>query len=729
MLVHARGLCRSIGTLVLFLSVLATGRAQGFGGGTGEPNDPYQIATAQQLVSIGSDPNLLDKHFALIADIDLDPNLPGGRVFTGAVIAPDTNDASDLFQGTSFTGRFDGKGHTIRNLTIRSGGSFLGLFGSIGRGGQVRNLHVKDAFIGGADSCRCLGVLAGYIEQCTVVNCSVTGRVTGGNFARSVGGFAGFVWFDGRILQCSASCNISAGDLSMDIGGMAGANGGEITRCYATGTVSSGYGSSHLGGLVGRNSPEVLYAPGSYVSSTGYILQCYSVARVMGGHVSVGVGGLVGEQDNHYLPAVGSFWDIQASGVSTSAGGTGLGTAEMQDTKTYLAAGWDFTGERANGTADLWLVPKGGEYPVLTTLSEALPAHSLSGTGTADDPYRIKTPEDLGAILHYRDSACFRLTNNIALSGILWSTAPIGVLNGRFDGAGCVVSNLRIRGRCYLGLFDSLGAHASVINLRIVNAEIASDRPSMNIGILTGKSEGLISGCQVSGNVIGEHRVAGLVGLNEKNGRITDSRATGTVTGTGRSHDIAGGLAGINWGTITNSCASVELAGGEYDTLGGLVGDNGGSISGCYATGRIKGNDDLGGLVGWNAGTISNSYAAVDIQCQEMDLGMGGLVGVNVATVVNSYSVSTILDKFNTPPLGGLTGWQSYAKCVVVNSFWDRQATGITESWGGGTGLATAQMQTAATFLGAGWDFDKIWMICEGRDYPRLRWEGGQCPP
>ena len=53
-------------------------------GGTGEPNDPYQIATAEQLIAIGSDPNLLDKHFLLVADIDQDPNLAGGRVFDNA---------------------------------------------------------------------------------------------------------------------------------------------------------------------------------------------------------------------------------------------------------------------------------------------------------------------------------------------------------------------------------------------------------------------------------------------------------------------------------------------------------------------------------------------------------------------------------------------------------------------------------------------------------------------
>ena len=49
----------------------------------------------------------------------------------------------------------------------------------------------------------------------------------------------------------------------------------------------------------------------------------------------------------------------------------------------------------------------------------------------------------------------------------------------------------------------------------------------------------------------------------------------------------------------------------------------------------------------------------------------------------------------------------------------------------GGVGLGTAQMQTAGTFLDAGWDFvdemengtDNIWWILEGQDYPRLWWE------
>nr|MBP7052946.1 hypothetical protein [Phycisphaerae bacterium] len=52
-----------------------------YAGGVGEPNDPYQIATAADLIALGETPADYDKHFVLTADIDLDPNLPGGKIF------------------------------------------------------------------------------------------------------------------------------------------------------------------------------------------------------------------------------------------------------------------------------------------------------------------------------------------------------------------------------------------------------------------------------------------------------------------------------------------------------------------------------------------------------------------------------------------------------------------------------------------------------------------------
>ncbi|MDT8304003.1 MAG: hypothetical protein RQ760_21150 [Sedimentisphaerales bacterium] len=48
-----------------------------YSGGRGVTDDPYQIATAADLIALGEAPEDYDKHFILTADIDLDPNLPG----------------------------------------------------------------------------------------------------------------------------------------------------------------------------------------------------------------------------------------------------------------------------------------------------------------------------------------------------------------------------------------------------------------------------------------------------------------------------------------------------------------------------------------------------------------------------------------------------------------------------------------------------------------------------
>jgi hypothetical protein len=59
-----------------------------------------------------------------------------------------------------------------------------------------------------------------------------------------------------------------------------------------------------------------------------------------------------------------SFWDIQTSGQTTSVGGTGKTTAEMQTISTFTDAGWDFVGETVNGIEDIWFIPQ-QDYPHL----------------------------------------------------------------------------------------------------------------------------------------------------------------------------------------------------------------------------------------------------------------------------------------------------------------------------------------------------------------------------
>jgi len=63
--------------------------------------------------------------------------------------------------------------------------------------------------------------------------------------------------------------------------------------------------------------------------------------------------------------ATACFWDTQTSGQATGASGAGKTTAQMQAAGTFLGAGWDFVGETANGTEDIWWILEGKDYPHL----------------------------------------------------------------------------------------------------------------------------------------------------------------------------------------------------------------------------------------------------------------------------------------------------------------------------------------------------------------------------
>ncbi len=103
----------------ILIAALSRAAIAQYGGGAGEPNDPYLIYTPEQMNAIGADPNDWDKHFKLMADIDLSAyageefNLIGAR----GTIDSRSHDIPDVTQPTAFMGVFDGNGHTISNFT------------------------------------------------------------------------------------------------------------------------------------------------------------------------------------------------------------------------------------------------------------------------------------------------------------------------------------------------------------------------------------------------------------------------------------------------------------------------------------------------------------------------------------------------------------------------------------------------------------------------------------
>ena len=138
------------------------------------------------------------------------------------------------------------------------------------------------------------------------------------------------------------------------------------------------------------------------------------------------------------------------------------------------------------------------------------------------------------------------------------------------------------------------------------------------------------------------------------------------------------------------------------------MGNNDGDILCSYSMGNVTGVESVGGLVGTNwcvPDPVPSILACYSTGLVAGERDLGGLVGLR------------------SEPGRGMPG-------EVLFSFWDIETSGQTDS-GGGTGVATPELQAAATFVQAGWDFvdeiedgtDDIWWIDEGQDYPRLWWE------
>ena len=203
----------------------------------------------------------------------------------------------------SYTGTFDGGGHTITGLTITTKDQFVGLFGYLNRAGTVKNVVMEGIQItsnhmfGNSNT----GGVVGY-SWGTIENCSVSGSVSG---TKCVGGVVG-AQKAGSITGCSSSATVKG---TVDVGGVAGEKWGSMTACYATGNVTLEIDSPKNlsgGGLVGFNG-------GSGV------LACYATGNVTSTGSSTGnvhIGGLFGD---NYTTVTACYWkNNQERGYKTA---------------------------------------------------------------------------------------------------------------------------------------------------------------------------------------------------------------------------------------------------------------------------------------------------------------------------------------------------------------------------------------------------------------------------
>ena len=302
------------------------------GGGSGTIEDPYIILTANDLSDIR---NNLSAHYKLGADIDLsgyDHNGDGkGWLPIGYY------NANDAF---GFTGSLDGNGYTINNLTINRPDIWLaGLFGKTDGSARLSNLRLQDFQIVASSVS---GGLVGTMRSGTIENSYISGSVrVSDSYA---GGFTGSASSSSTIDNSFSVAFVIGNDL---IGGLIGSNSGLIKNSYAAGRI---YGNDEVGGLVGR--------------SYGNIVNSYAAGDVNG---YSDIGGLIGRDIDG--SATSSYWNIDTSGRTSSALGTGISSEEMKQAGTF---GWD---------SSVWGIIEGVTYPYLRTF----------GMGIGVDPLANKT--------------------------------------------------------------------------------------------------------------------------------------------------------------------------------------------------------------------------------------------------------------------------------------------------------------------------------------------------
>ena len=340
--------------------------AESFAGGKGTKDDPYQIATGSQLAYFAERVNAgeygekyADTYFELTSDIDL-----GGKEWD-----PIGDTVSALILGGKdylvFAGNFDGKGYTIKNLTIGTeaspcSGDVCGLFGATS--GTIEDVVLENVsinYIGekysNAYYFRMAGALVGY-SMGDIVNCTVTGldmkagsdgsyvtlnsigglvgiqdgdttvshsRVSGkieettkkGN----VGGFVGTLVKGSSAKYCGAdvSVEVTGSGRGIAVGGFVGIGNGVTTdetlieNCYATGNIT---GAEYAGGFVGNIS-------GLNISN------CYAKGNVSNGFVGASFMGTDAASNDYY----GTVKNCYATGLVSDISSFAYAFA-MQDT-------------------------------------------------------------------------------------------------------------------------------------------------------------------------------------------------------------------------------------------------------------------------------------------------------------------------------------------------------------------------------------------------------------
>ena len=251
----------------------------------------------------------------------------------------------------SYTGTFDGGGHTIMGLTVTTNDQYVGLFGRLGKAGTVKNVVMEGIQITCNHRLGYAGGVAGFSWGGTIENCSVSGSVSGTICA---GGVVGIQW-EASITGCSSSATVKG---MVQVGGVAGEtnSGATMAACYATGNVTIEIDPINNilgGGLVGFNA-------GSSV------LACYAtgnVTRTGSGTGNVHIGGFLG---GNYTTVTACYWkNNHEQGIGYNKEGIAPEATNVDGTNVTWQKAVDAMNTALQNAGSEWRYELNGALPTL----------------------------------------------------------------------------------------------------------------------------------------------------------------------------------------------------------------------------------------------------------------------------------------------------------------------------------------------------------------------------
>jgi hypothetical protein len=333
---------------------------------------------------------------------------------------------------------------------------------------------------------------------------------------------------------------------------------------------------------------------------------------------------------------------------------------------------------------------------------------------------------------------------------------PIGTpdtpFTGWFFGNNHIIEGFNLSGSLdeFNGFFRVIGRAAEIHDLRLHNVLITHNGP--HTGALTGRNDGLINNCHVTGRLQYEYFTnfrGTLAGQNSSTGIIKNASASSLVIGRGES---IGGLTGVNKGFIGDSFFEGSVQGGK--NVGGVAGSQeGGVLSRCYADANISAVENAGGLVGSIADCSINQCFSVGKVSADSGYAAGLFGSAWNSTVTECFSATQVTSMsgnalgfsgvFNNgavkqcyvagPVSGTVTaGFLDYTenwKPDLSDCYWDKESIGTVKAFpdekdiDGVYGKSTAEMMSSATYENWLFNSESPFSIIENKTYPYLKWE------